>query len=137
MKKLMAIALAVALVITLFAVVGPVAAQPDGSRAVFESDIVPTPYATDTLDSGKVEVKQDGSVEIKIEGAALNRTYSVFLGQTGTPYLNPLTWTLIGTITTDGNGNGKLETSITGPTITPVFTIQYPAYTINQFATGF
>lgn len=135
MKKIIILAVTVVLLITAFAVVGPVGASPPA--AVFEADLVPTPWATDSLSSGKVEVKQDGSLEIKIVGAAANRTYDVWLGHTVTNNLNPLQWTWIGTITTDGTGDGKLETSITSPVTAPVFTIQYPIYKINQFATGF
>ncbi len=53
MKKLIAIVLTVALVITLFAVVAPVGAktQPAGGRAVFEADLIEPPWRG-SLDQG-------------------------------------------------------------------------------------
>lgn len=144
MKKVMAIAVAVVMLIAVFAVVGPVgASQPDGGRAVYEADIVPTGWGTDPLDEGEVYVREDGSVMVKIEGAVPDRTYYVFFGQqVGQPIS---AWTLtwgnpIGSFTTDGDGNGEFSLgsgSITGPVIAPVFAINHPEWELTQFATGF
>ena len=78
MKKLIAIAVAVALVITLFAVVIPVGAQgpPSASeRTVYETVLVPNlvnyipdSYTSVTLDKGEVTVYADGGWKVEIEG---------------------------------------------------------------------
>ena len=78
MKKLIAVALTVALVITAFAVVAPVSAgRPDASeRTVYETVLVPNlenvpgvgSYQSVTLDEGEVKVYADGGWEVKIKG---------------------------------------------------------------------
>ena len=142
MKRIMAIAVAVVMVITVFAMVGPVSAGPPDNPAVFEANIVPTSWGTHPLDEGEVKVKADGSVEVKIEGAMADTTYYVWFGQqVGQPTggWTP-TWAEIGSFTTDTSGDGKFELdadSIPSPVTAPVFAINHPERTVTQFVSGF
>ncbi len=112
MKKLIAIAVAVMMVITLFAVVAPVSAGDDGDEVVFEASVVPGAFNTDEIDKGEVKVYADGGFDIKIEGAPGYKTYYVVVGQwvefDGHGkikwYLNE-SWTL----TTDEEGEGEFH----------------------------
>ena len=95
MKKLMAIALTVVMLIALFAVVGSVSASPpDASeRTVFETVLVPNLqnvpgegfYESVTLDEGEVKVYADGGWEVKIKGLRVD-------GELFTEYLDVLFW---------------------------------------------
>ena len=132
MKKLMAIAVAVVLVITAFAMVGPVSAGPPANPAVFEATIVPAPWSVETLTKGEFYVRADGSGKVEVEGATPgNITYDVYLGQlTSTPsfdYGTPVTppnWIWLGQLVTDANGDGVLSVGpITGPWAGPVLRI--------------
>ncbi len=142
MKKLIAIVVPVALVITAFAIVGPVGAGPPENPAVFEANIVDLDRS-DPLDEGEVYVRADGSVKVKIEGALENATYKVyFSGHAVPPNWQVSPFTLIGTINTDGDGNGQLElgadTITTGTVTSPVFAInRVGASPATQFASGF
>jgi hypothetical protein len=117
-RKLIAIALMLVLVITLFAVYTPNAAhvEADESPTVFESIFIETPAGGHPLSKGEVRVSADGTVRIEIEGAADNQTYRAFInvdicepgGQgTGCPTYKYI-WRL-GNFTTNVNGDGTLE----------------------------
>ena len=95
MKKLIAIAVAVALVITLFAVVIPVSAKGPplaSERTVYETVLVPNLvnaipdyYTSVTLEEGEVKVYADGSWEVKIKGLRVD-------GELFTESLDVLFW---------------------------------------------
>jgi len=83
MKKIITIAVAVVLVIALFAVVAPVGAKgppPPAERTVFETGLVPQlqnvpnvgTYSSVTLEEGEVKVCADGGWKVEIEGLELN-----------------------------------------------------------------
>ena len=149
MKKLIAIAVTVVMVIAAFAMVGPVSANPPANPAVFESDIVARPDVTGCvhvapLDEGEVKVFADGSVEVKIKGALANQTYDVILGQTyyyEPPEVWKIKWIHIGQFPTNVNGDGE-HTFDAGTISTPVYS---PIIAINigtgpctnRYITGF
>ncbi len=76
MKKLIAIAVAVALVLSAFAVAMPISAEPD---VVYETELVPQlqntnvgNYSSVALEKGEVKVYSDGGYKVEIEGLELN-----------------------------------------------------------------
>lgn len=107
-------ACALALVITALAVVAPVGAksQPFGEQAVFQSGIVDTPEA-DTLVKGEVYIRANRAVKVEIEGVdPTGKTYEVrFIWG---PPTAPLGVVTLGSITTDGDGYGVLDTFLPG-----------------------
>ena len=138
MKKLIAIAVTVVLVIAAFTMVGAVSAGPPVNPAVFEADIVAAPWGGDSLSEGKVEVKADGSAEVKIEDATAGVTYRVWLGQASWSPWTLGEWIELGTITIDSSGNGVLELpagSISGQWTGPVLAISRGG--TNHFISGF
>ena len=143
MKKLIAVAVALVLVIALFAMVAPVGAKgPPDNPAVFESDLIPAPWGGESLTKGEVYVRADGSVKVEIEGATGGKTYNVWMGQanwTGSGWtIPPARWAKIGAFTTDANGDGVLTLpadSIVGPVVGPVFELAWGG--VPRFITGF
>ena len=69
MKRLIAIAVVVALVVTLIAVL-PVGAKskPGGVRALYECDIVPTSMGDSDLVKGEAWIRTNGMYKVEIEG---------------------------------------------------------------------
>lgn len=140
MKKLIAVALAVALVITLFAVIAPASgkSQPGEVRSVFESDFVPALEVGDySFVKGEVCVREDGSVKVEIEGVekeGVPPTDETFIVKMY--YGKPGPWefqTTLGMIEIDADGYGVLETSLAkavqpvyGRVPTPTFVIATP-----------
>lgn len=142
MKKLMAIAVAVVLVLTLGSGVvfaGKEGSQPEGELAVFEATIVPTPWSDQSLTKGEVYVRADGSVKIEIEGALINTPYDVYLGRL--VLTDPPSWTwewiLLGTFTTDDDGEGDLDTTISETWAAPVLRITLAGVGHTKFTSGF
>lgn len=79
MKKVIAVALAVALVVGGLSLAMPAIADPD---VVFEASIVPGGFpAGETIDKGEAKVYAGGSFVIEIEGAQANETYNVLVGR--------------------------------------------------------
>jgi len=109
----MVITLAVALVITLFAAIAPVSAKSKvgGGRVVFESDIIdPDPAGGDSLVKGEVYIRADGAVKVEIEGVSPpGKEYEVLFrwGPCHDPEM-----AVLGSITTDSDGYGMLETTL-------------------------
>ena len=139
MKRLIAIAVTVVMVITAFAMVGPVSAGPPDNPAVFEATIVPTPWSDQSLPKGEVYVRADGSVKVEIEGALINTPYDVYLGRL--VLTDPPSWTwewiLLGTFTTDDDGEGDFFTTISGTWAAPVLRITLADVGHTKFASGF
>lgn len=143
MKKLIALAVAVVLVITAFAMVGPVSAGPPANPAVFESVLIPAPWGSESLTKGEVYVRADGSLKLEIEGATGDQTYNVWMGQanwvSGSGWTIPaVNWVKIGSFKTDANGDGSLTLgadSIVGPVVGPVFELAWGG--VPRFITGF
>ena len=143
MKKLMAIALAVVMLIAMFAVVGPVSAvQPDPSeRGIYEAGIVPVPWVTPTppLDEGEVKVWADGSVEIKLKGAQPDTEYHLTLLTMSTPWVGYWTSPRILYFTTDGNGDCEQRSAaaiVPSSVVAPVFAINFKDTSTNQYVSG-
>jgi hypothetical protein len=117
-KRLIAIALVVALVITAIAVTIPVFADPGGNRVVFESDFFDNPDEADTFTGGDVCVRASGDIKVEIKGAPAGKGYFVVLVFGQCPDLVPV-W--LGDMTEYNNGRYKLETSLScGPAIPPI-----------------
>jgi len=107
MKKSIAIGLIVTLLIGLITAI-PVFAkgQPNGCRAVFESDIIDIDTEVgDDLGKGEVWFREDGSFKVEIEGESLveSEVYTVILYN----FLDFST-TELGTITINEDGEGVL-----------------------------
>ena len=146
MKRLIAIALVVALAVTALAVAIPVGAQgpPGGNKAVFESDIIDIPEVdgmyTDELTGGEVYVRENGDVKVEITGATAGKTYFVVI-QYGPAY-DPI-FSFLGFMTEYDDGEYKLETSLfsADPELLPI--VGAPVFVIidseeePQFANGF
>ena len=143
MKKLIAVALAVALVITLFAVIAPVGAQPGGVRSVFESDIIIATGGDYSFIEGKVDVRGNGTVEVKIEGVYPTGDTFIVVMNYGVPdgeFQPREFWALLGTITIDADGYGVLNTTIPPDNKfvgTPDFVIATTSPLKPQFVDGF
>ena len=109
MKKVIAVALAVALVVGGFSLAMPASAEPD---VVFEASVVPGAFNTDEIDKGEVKVYADGGFDIKIEGAPGYKTYHVVVGQwVEVGGHGKIKWCLppLGTLTTDEEGEGEFH----------------------------
>ena len=140
MKKLIAIAVTVVLVIAAFGMAMPTSAEPN---IVYETNIVPGPWPAnevDPLDKGQVKVCSDGMVEIEIEGAVPSRTYTVGIGH----WIggSTVSWSFPGTLTTDEDGEGSYTGTLPSGTYRLLFALNYPPYATlyghaNVFISGF
>lgn len=148
MKKLIAIALVVALVITALAVAIPVGAAPGGvkgppggNKAVFESDIIDIPGNDELTGGGEVCVRSNGDVKVEITGAPLDKTYLVVLAYGEHCSLA----SFLGSMTEYDDGEYKLETSLSSaiPELPLTLTVGGPVFVIldseeaPQFVSGF
>jgi len=128
MKRLIAVMAVAILVTAALAIAVPVGAksQPGGVRATWESDILDVPSG-DSLSRGEACVRVDGSVKVEIEGAAPLKTYWVWLVHGPAPSFQNL-----GSITTDGAGNGVLDTVLSS--LSPPITgnIYAPRVTLTE-----
>ena len=96
----------------------PTSAEPD---VVFEANIVPGAYpAGEPFEKGEVKVHADGSFEIEIEGAQVNETYSVLVGEwVGTAEYGGVDWYRWSpdvTLITDEEGEGKCNGNLPSDT---------------------
>ena len=118
MKKLIAIALTVALVIAAFAVVAPVGAAPPTNPVVYETSLVPQlqnvldvgSYASVTLEEGEVKVYADGGYKVEIKGLELDG--APFTGELGVVLWDRIIGqaAAVATITLDeGEGTREME----------------------------
>ena len=151
MKRLIAIALVVALVVTAIAASIPAFAAHGGGKgphcgkqAVFESDFISIPVpGNDEFTGGVVRVRESGDVSVVIRGAPAGRTYEVSIG-----FADPdgtHVYELLGVMTEHKNGKYSFETTLSSPPFPPV--ISGPMFVIfdqdrpfpnpPQFTTGF
>jgi hypothetical protein len=146
-KKLIAIALVVALVVTAIAVAIPTFASPNGDQVVFESDFIAVPMpGYDTFTDSEVRVLEGGDLKVEIDGAPAGRIYNVMMGCT-LP-INVRQYFPLGVMTEEDSGDYKLEMTLSSsspPFLTiisaPDFVIYRsdlpPPYNPPQFTTGF
>ena len=112
MKKLIAVAVAVMMVIAMFGFAIPVGGAED---VVFEAAIVPGAYPAgeEAFEKGEVKVYADYSFDIEIEGAQADETYYVLVGEwAGTAEHRGIDWYRWDPdveLTTDGEGEGKAD----------------------------
>jgi hypothetical protein len=82
-KRLIAIAMVLALAVTALAVAIPAFADPGGHGGIFESDFIAVPVTGyDTFSDGEIRVKEGGDLKLEIKGAPAGRTYEVMMGFT-------------------------------------------------------
>ena len=152
MKRLIAIALVVALVVTALSVAVPVFAKgggkgpAGGNRVVFSADFTDLTSVVpgwDEFKCGKVRVRENGELKIVIRGAPAGRTYQVLLGSAvpdGT-----YAYDFLGVMTEYNNGRYKFETTLSSPPFAPliasasfvIFDEDRPFPDPPQFTTGF
>ena len=112
MKRLIAIALVVALAVTAIAVAIPAFAAPGGSPVVYETRMINAIEGSDNYldECGEVRVKANGDVKMEIEGAPAGQPYGVVIYH-GDPF-GP-TFQFLGPMTEYDDGEYKFEGSLT------------------------
>ena len=139
MKRLIAIALVVALAVTALAVAIPVFATPDGNPVVYENNILDIPDFPDELTGGESCVRANGDVKVEITGANVGRDYGVWFSY-GPEF--DTRFSFLGFMTEYDDGDYKLETNLSNgnPEVPP--NPFFPRFFITrwdgpQFADGF
>ena len=137
MKKLIAIAVAVVLVVGGFSLVMPASAEPD---IVFEASIVPGAFNDHPLGKGEVKVYSDGTFEIEVEGCNNVQTYDVHVGQ----WVNVnghggINWYdgSVATLTTDEEGEGKVTGTVPSGAWSLFALNDWNESPPNEFVSGF